>query len=110
MSYEGYTIYLCANGHKFSYDVYNDPFEYSGICPICVEKIAWRYGVDQTNGPGEEPVFDVHTYEERSSCEHCGATKAVKPATYKIPSNVGHLVDGVELHVPRCKVKLITSA
>jgi len=50
MSYEGYVVYYCKNGHRVgSRDFYDYLDEYSN-CPDCGEKITYENHVDQTNG------------------------------------------------------------
>lgn len=50
MSYEGYTEFLCKEGHYFCMDCCDD-----GVtrCPRCGATVAYTNSVDQTNG--EDP-------------------------------------------------------
>lgn len=50
MSYEGYTEYLCANGHHFTVDCYDVA---PPGCPRCSSPLAWEHAVDETNGYDE---------------------------------------------------------
>lgn len=59
MSYEGYTEYLCKNGHYWAVDVYCE----CGVpeCSECGGPYVWRHSVDETNGvvkgdPGTRPA------------------------------------------------------
>lgn len=49
MSYEGFTEYLCPNGHYWSYDVYFES-EDRHVCKVCGAVAKWGHDVDQTNG------------------------------------------------------------
>lgn len=48
MSYEGHKEWLCAKGHYFCTDVYEDD---PVACWICGAVLAWSHSVDDTNGP-----------------------------------------------------------
>lgn len=54
MSYEGYTAYICANGHehKVTVDFYSDGPQNTN-CPICGAKPKYAAEVDETNGIDE---------------------------------------------------------
>jgi hypothetical protein len=77
MSYEGYNVYLCALGHRWTADFYNDNRE----CPHCTGQPVWSRGVDQTNGDGEDPELKVET--PAPQCESCG--QPTGPVRYVIP-------------------------
>lgn len=47
MSYEGYTEYLCENGHYCTADTCDDDPD---VCPICDSKLQYFHMVDLTNG------------------------------------------------------------
>lgn len=100
MSYEGYEVYYCKNGHRIgSWDVYDpdSPSGYCGIfdkklrCPICglVEYVVDC--VDQTNGCeceytlketgkkcGSHPKVDKIVGYTGVDCERCSGEKLVK--------------------------------
>lgn len=75
MSYEGYSEYLCVNGHAAIYDCYEDvPTSCS-----CGAKWGWRHGVDLTNGveyesydENGEPVGDPFNYTVPAPVEEIG--------------------------------------
>ena len=88
MSYEGYTEYLCENGHHWTVDVMNEADEC--LCPRCKGIPVWDHGVNETNGivedengvPDPDTVpypLEVERYEE----------VVVKMPVYKIPANTG---------------------
>ena len=61
MSYEGYSLNLCAFGHRVVTD--DDKLLTAPICEVCGQPIVWMYEVDTTNDNGVEPVlvpFLVH--------------------------------------------------
>ena len=62
MSFEGYYVAFCKNGHEFGCDVYD--FSVSGDkCPKCSEKVYYFHIVDQTNGdPAYEDDFFLGEY------------------------------------------------
>jgi len=55
MSYEGYTEYICKNGHYWTIDamdlIHGEP---SRVCSVCSELPEYWHDVDQTNGYDEE--------------------------------------------------------
>lgn len=105
MSYEGYNIYLCVNGHYNCYDCMNEaPVE----CEDCKEAQAWVWAVDMTNDGGVEPVFMVHKPAEVEECPTCGHTKRVSEEQFEIPENAGRLlVHWESLNVPFGPVKFM---
>jgi hypothetical protein len=117
MSFEGYNQYLCKKGHLSEVDVY---FDEEKKCH-CGDKYVWRNQVDQTNGMYCEcgggyctETFDeecewcdggridgyvaleVDTPEEIYQCtdKKCGRHITIAEETYKIPTDVGHKIDG----------------
>lgn len=116
MSYEGYEIILCANGHRFTFDCYDVPplrVEEGGRhtytddngeeisydvqtwkCPDCGTYAVWWEGVDQTNDSGWSTKLVVHVPATIEVCGCCGAAKETSPEQYCIPSNQGHRING----------------
>lgn len=95
MSWEGYNQVLCKNGHN--YDTSADIDLKKWTCPFCKKKCAWWNIVDTTNGSydnGERIDGYVELKEETEAvnckCFQCGNMHISKPATYKIPKNLGH--------------------
>ena len=84
MSYEGYEVWLCANGHRHFFDCYDAPEAKSWRCH-CGAAVAWEYAVDQTNGPGDEPDLTIAKAAVFKSCACCGNRSQVEEATYVIP-------------------------
>ena len=100
MSYEGYVQCLCAKGHLWHLDCYQEdelgyldedlkkegkpPVHLS--CPVCKSPVEWRNGVNETN-------CDSHGYVELEidvpavicKCDKCGIEHVVEPPHYKIP-------------------------
>jgi hypothetical protein len=79
MSYEGYEIYVCSNGHRWSRDVYDCYGD--NPCPHCGADVAWSCSVDCTNGDYDSPELEL--VEHAPVCKCCGQTTG--PAVYKIP-------------------------
>ncbi|KKN38274.1 hypothetical protein LCGC14_0755130 [marine sediment metagenome] len=103
MSYEGYTVYLCCNGHRNYYDAYDDT---SVECEDCGAAAAWRYDVDQTNDSGMEPVLVEHKPAKTEHCPTCGHGKQVAEQRFELPENAGVLLVHQEsLNVPLGPVK-----
>lgn len=90
MSYEGYTQVLCKNGHYSTREPYYHGFGGEGeLCPICKEEIVWMNEVDQTNIEEIGYIEMVQFLKEprkTETCQCCGHTKEVAPATYRIPT------------------------
>lgn len=64
MSYEGYDVIYCANGHRIGiYDAYDD--QRPTTCAICGDTSFILDVVDQTNGEGEERITekDIQKYD-----------------------------------------------
>lgn len=78
MSYEGYEVYVCPEGHQWSRGVYDEGGE---CCPHCSKPPAWTCSVDETNGEYEEPPLEVA--EEAPRCKCCG--QATGPVRYVVP-------------------------
>lgn len=106
MSYEGYEMWLCVNGHYNicdAHDYYEEGYE---ECPDCGGAMAWVYSVDQTNTAGVAPLLWVHESAVTETCECCGHTRELAPETYAIPSNAGRLLEAAdERTVPVVNVK-----
>ena len=82
MSYEGYDIHLCALGHRWETDAYQD----TGTCPYCDGAAIWSCQVDCTNGPGDEPDLEVLRKAKTEKCPECDHVKVIEPTRYKIPT------------------------
>lgn len=110
MSYEGYVQVICKSGHYHIYDCYewldicDTTWDIDGQsprvwkCPICGLGLAWRNGVDTTNGSfetnletGKVERIDGHIEPEELGFyddwkeDHYGNKYAVKVPLYKIP-------------------------
>lgn len=79
MSYEGYEVFVCPDGHRWGYDVYD--IQKAQVCPHCQKEPAWSCAVDTTNGEYVPPELEVA--EEAPTCECCGQTTG--PVRYKVP-------------------------
>ena len=77
MSFEGYTMRICYQGHLWRCCVYDDLPE----CPYCADEAAWERLIDETNGHGVEPAITMEIPEPR--CPTCGLITG--PAVYVIP-------------------------
>ena len=86
MSYEGYEQVICKNGHYFERDCWE-----SAPCS-CLAPDAWVNGVDETNGPGQGEVPQsalehfIIAPEKTETCAHCGHTKIIEQAKYRVPT------------------------
>lgn len=107
MSYEGYTQYLCENGHASIKDAYDDYFNEEFFkCPCCNGKQAWSNMVDVTNGSfdvdehGNEIRIDGYVELEVKipapvcTCAACGNAHTTGPTIYKMPG-CSKSLDGV---------------
>lgn len=102
MSYEGYDQYICENGHYWIEDCYSAGDPAGRRCKVCSSKVAWRNGVDQTNGSWDDDGnrIDGHVELEvdipalECTCPTCGHTHTTTVETYKIPENKGWKTDG----------------
>ena len=108
MSYEGYSQFICRNGHQYVSDVYDGDRE----CDYCQTPPVWCYSVDQTNGcecdyikeqnikvDRPDGLCNAHAIKlevlvaaEFETCNHCNHSKLIKEATYKVPDNVGRRI------------------
>lgn len=91
MSYEGYEIWLCKNGHRHAYDCYDTPLQEEWACdvPDCGEKLSWWEAVDETNFEGEPTTLKIKE-EHRCTCKECGNEHHSKEVTFEIPTKSGH--------------------
>jgi hypothetical protein len=88
MSYEGYSQFLCKNGHYWTENCYNteDKLE-DNVCFKCASPAVWENMVNETNGTHEDDGTRIDGYVElevekeiRCTCGEC-----IKEVTYKIP-------------------------
>ena len=86
MSYEGYSQVICADGHYFERDCFDNSTCYCGA------EDAWENGIDQTNGPNQGEILeeDINKFliepSKAETCKHCGHTKIIGEAIYRIPT------------------------
>ena len=95
MGYEGYTQYICGNGHYFTENCYSETFgPNTPPCPWCGESWTWRNGVDETNGTHDPDTGErIDGYVELEvvepptfcRCDKCDNSHIVKQATYRVP-------------------------
>ena len=86
MSYEGYEVWLCENGHKATYDCYNHPVPETWTCEHCQAPVGYMMSIDTTNGcGGEENMLRVITPPIMDSCALCQHKSIVSPAVYALP-------------------------
>jgi len=99
MSYEGFTQYLCKNGHYSVRDAYDD-FDFGENewkCKYCAEPAAWWNMVDQTNGSFDDDgkridnAVELEIVQEHVCVCQCGNKHFSAPTIYKTPPHgVGH--------------------
>lgn len=85
MSYEGYTEYLCEDGHHWTQDAYD---ERPRMCADCGKRAVWYHDVDQTNGDDDWALLDAIETAAFAQCNY-GHTHQVRVARYKIPTTIG---------------------
>ena len=90
MSYQGYTEYLCEDGHYWTQDAFDDPVV-SCVVSGCPRPVAWTHEVDQTNGTDPNEPWSLPTeleVDEPMQTETCnlGHVHVVRPPRYKIPT------------------------
>ncbi len=86
MSYEGYEVWLCQNGHKTTYDCYAHPLPGSWACEHCQAPVGFRMSIDTTNGyGGDERMLKIATPAIKDTCALCNHESIVSPAVYVLP-------------------------
>lgn len=95
MSYEGYSQFLCRNGHYWKVDALGMMFDSEKQqCPICWEDEVFENMVDVTNGSFDEETGErIDGYinlkiksENSGTCSNCGE-KHICEITYQIPED-----------------------
>lgn len=89
MSYEGYEIYLCEQGHRWTRDVYAPE---RPNCPHCEGAPVWQCSIDQTNGHPGEPKPEIA--EAAPTCPECH--QSTGPVRYVVPEHNVSMVGGEE--------------
>lgn len=85
MSYEGYDVNLCKNGHRFESGCWDEP----KTCPFCKADIDFSLSVNQTNGDEEGLILEedwdkfLVSKAEYKTCSECGCKKLLSHAVYK---------------------------
>ena len=100
MSYEGFSQYLCKEGHYWTADAYEGYFDddYSPTCPKCGLKAVWENGVDITNGSfdkdedGKEVRIDGYVELEEKTRKECDKCHSLLELTFEIPKGKGRKV------------------
>ena len=104
MSYEGYTQYLCKNGHTWIMDCLEED---STICEgsdDCDAPVVWWNMVDQTNGcePAEGDITRMPDHTKLDDCicgsielerleeKRCDKCNHVLEQRFKVPKKGGH--------------------
>lgn len=96
ISFEGYSQFLCKNGHHWTKDAHLLMYETirDQKCPVCGEPAAWENMVDLTNGSFDDEGNRIDGYIDLEpleihmmTCSNCDNTKACKCSTYKIPED-----------------------
>lgn len=90
MSYEGYSQFLCKNGHQWTADCMMADDETK--CPACFEEKVWENMVDVTNGSFDDEGKRCDGYVElkvleQKSCDKCQSILETKYEIPKEPSN-----------------------
>lgn len=84
MSYEGYSQFLCKNGHLWTADCWKAETEMK--CPVCGKQKVWENMVDTTNGSFEDGErIDGYIELEVKSRKTCSKCHSILETRYKIP-------------------------
>lgn len=90
MSYEGYTTFLCANGHEWTVDALDLTMgEGDTICPHCSARKAFYRDTDETNGFEKRnprthaPKLLEDGFDDFWKQDHYGNRYAVKVPKYR---------------------------
>ena len=99
MSYEGYSQFVCAQGHAWDVDAMElmyggDEHLQPKMCPFCGSPAVWENSVDQTNGYEEDNPASIPAkleVDRPAVVEVCnlGHTHTLTRETYKIPADKG---------------------
>lgn len=92
MSYEGYSRFICKNGHLWNIDAHLLMYdEDKQLCPKCGEPEVWENSVDLTNGSFDDEenridgFIELKVKKEISGiCSECGE-KHICERLYEIP-------------------------
>lgn len=95
MSFEGYTVLLCAEGHRSVKNAYWGEEEEENVCKVdnCGEPFVWFQTVDETNGydPNDPRTYkkelEVIGFDDVWNMDHYGNKYAVKILKYRRPSD-----------------------
>ena len=91
MSYEGYTQYICGNGHYCHlFSPQACLLSSNACCPDCESEYVWENSVDLTNGSYDIDGNRMDGYIEleivnQEKCEHCDS---ILSTVYKIPEDI----------------------
>lgn len=84
MSYEGYTEYLCVDGHYWAVDCFMDYSDVKPSCPSCKKGVAFGNSVDQTNASDAgKAVLEEIAPAKTCACK-CGNVHVIEPARFKV--------------------------
>jgi hypothetical protein len=98
MSYEGYDMLLCEDGHYHQVDAFELIDRDEWKCPEkdCGKRLIWINSVDETNGVDEETgqcpgYVELEPLPDNNECKciQCGHIHRTAPIRYKIPEDVG---------------------
>ena len=99
MSYEGYVVRLCKNGHEELHDAHD--YEYPEKCEDCGEEFVDEGHVDETNCLPYPLTFKLKqlTPEVFEKCSCCGHSKLKTPATWKMLNCELYWSENGEYHI-----------
>jgi hypothetical protein len=84
MSYEGYTQFLCPDGHYWTEcETYGNDPEGGFTCPVCERKPSWSNSVDDTNCDRYGHIEMVELTPSAMHTCSCGNNHIAVYATYK---------------------------
>jgi len=98
MSYEGYEVWRCKNGHEKSFSCYDTPEPRRWRCPECSARVKWINAVDQTNPKdvayGFREVDKNGFYMEPGGISECEECKKYIDALVEIACVLGMPYEG----------------
>jgi len=85
MSYEGFEVWICKNGHISIHDCYQSPDKGHWRCYHCNEPVSEFGCIDQTNGLPYRLSFKLIKLSgpKYKTCDHCGNKEFIEPARYR---------------------------
>lgn len=86
MSYEGYDVYICENGHYAVFDAYDDITLHETKCHTCGAKYVDVGHVDETNCLPYYLDFELHQFTPNvyEKCPTCGKLELIEEGRWEM--------------------------